>query len=100
MKLFDPENANGFVFAVVSIAAKEGTPPDFRCIAGGDIEACLRSIDAAKLRNAYPHCMGRYDELGRYCTYKPPIEDVTPGKFQLHPVAQIEYEDYRQQRGY
>jgi hypothetical protein len=34
--------------------------------------------------------MGRYDEFGRYMTYKPPVEGSTPGRFVLHPFAEEE----------
>ena len=29
-------------------------------------------------------------EFGRYCTYCPPIDGVTPGKFVLHPWAEAD----------
>lgn len=95
MKLYAPEAREQWVFAVVSMGAKEGTPPDYKAVSGPDIEACLRSLDSAKLRNAYQYPVGRYDELGRYCTYKPPIDGAGPGKLILHPLADAEHRDNR-----
>jgi len=90
MKLFEPQAANQFVVACVSISAREGTAPDYKTIAALDIESAMRQLDAAKLRSAYPYVMGRYDEKGRYMTYKPPIEGVSLGRFVLHPLADQE----------
>lgn len=90
MKLYNPENKNTFVFAVVPKNAKEGAQPTYQAVAGHDVEDCLRRIDQKGSKNAYQHVMGRYDEFGRYCTYCPPIEGVKPGKFVLHPMAEDE----------
>jgi len=94
MKLFDPKNANGWVFASVAKNAKEGTAPTYGCIQAGALEDAERQLDAKALRNAYPYVVGRYDADGRYCTYKPPIEGVTPGRFVLHPMAEDERKTY------
>ena len=37
MKLFEPDAAESFVFAVVPMAAKEGVQPDYKCIRAGDM---------------------------------------------------------------
>ena len=98
MKLYSPEKANCIVIAAVPTNAKEGTDPTYVAVAAGGIEEAEQSLISDKrapMRNAYPHAMGRYDELGRYCTYQPPIENVRPGKFILHPLAQREYEEAR-----
>ena len=90
MKLYNPENKNTFVFAVVAKNAKEGAQPTYQAVAGHDVEDCLRRIDQKGSKNAYQHVMGRYDEFGRYCTYCPAIDGITPGKFVLHPMAEAE----------
>lgn len=95
MKLFSTEDSNCFVFAVVPMNAKEGTPAEYKAIKAPDIESALRNIDDRKHRPAAPHCMGRYDELGRYMTYQPPVEGIRPGKFILHPLADKEYKESR-----
>ena len=103
MKIFDPQEANRFVFAVVPKNAKEGTPPNYTTVQGGDVESCMRSIDGSPNRSCYPHCVGRYDEQGRYLTYKPPLENVERlqhGRFCLHPLAQQEYEVYKRELTY
>lgn len=94
MKLFNPQAANQFVFAVVAKNAREGTPPEYKCCGSDSIESCEAFIDAKALRNAYPYVMGRYDADGRYCTYTPPIEGVKPGRFVLHPMAEGERDTY------
>ena len=63
-------------------------------------EDCENNITRENKRNAYPHCMGRYDELGRYCVYKPAIEGVSPGKFVLHPLAAEEKKVYDRELAY
>lgn len=90
MKLFSPDCKNQFVFAVLPKAAKEGTAPAFRTIDAYDFDEASRKLDKFQLRNAYPYPMGRYDEFGRYMTYKPPIDGITPGRFVLHPHAEEE----------
>ena len=100
MNLFSPQDANTFVFAVVHNTAREGTKPDYKCVSGPDIETCLKQIDATNHRNAYPYVVGRYDEHGRYCTYKPPLENVDRlrhGRFCLHPLAKEEHEAYKRE---
>ena len=42
MKLFSPQDANTFVFATVANSAREGTTPDYKCVAGPDVETCLK----------------------------------------------------------
>ena len=39
--------------------------------------------------------MGRFDHLGRYCTYCPSVEGIMPGRFVLHPAADAEYKASR-----
>ena len=94
MKLFNPQAAKQFVFAVVSKNAKEGTPPEYKCCGSDSIESCEAFIDAKALRNAYPYVMGRYDAEGRYCTYLPPVSGGMPGRFVLHPLAEAERGTY------
>ena len=100
MKLYDPQKINHFVFAVVDAKAREGTAVSFMAVVGGDIEGCENIIDRNQKRNAYPHCMGRYDELGRYCVYKPGIEGISPGKFIVHPLAAEEKKVYDRELSY
>lgn len=100
MKLFDTREINQFVFAVVSKNAREGTPPEFKCCGTDSIESCEKLIEQKGQRNAYPHCMGRYDEKGRYCIYKPPLEGVSPGRFVVHPVAEEAYQVDRRELNY
>jgi hypothetical protein len=90
MKLFEPKAANTFVFATVSATAREGTAPDYKAISATSLEGALNQLDAAKMRNAYPYVMGRYDDRGCYMVYKPPIEGVSPGRFVVHPMAEEE----------
>lgn len=98
MNLFEPQEANRFVFAVVANSAREGTPPTYVSVSGGDIQTCLRSLDAAKQRNAFKHVVGRYDEEGFFCTYLPPTDsgDAGPrmsvGRFCRHPLAKASAE--------
>ena len=94
MKLFEPEAADSFVYAVVPTNAKEGAQPDFKCIRAGDMESALNQMDG-RVRPAAPYCMGRFDHVGRYCTYCPPVEGIMPGRFVLHPMADAEYKDSR-----
>lgn len=91
MKLYEPQAANHFVFATVPFTAREGTAPDYKAISAQSVDAALNQLDAAKLRSAYPHPVGRYDEHGRYCTYVPAIEGIKPARFVLHPLAQEEH---------
>lgn len=95
MKLFSPDDRDCFVFAVVPVNAKEGTPPEYKAIQASGVEQAMRVIDDRRCRLAAPHCMGRYDHLGRYMTYQPPVEGVRPGKFILHPLADQEYKASR-----
>jgi len=90
MKLYNPESKSHLVYAVLPKAAKEGTSPAFRTVDAYDFEEAERKLDKFQLRNAYPFPMGRYDEFGRYMTYKPPIEGSTPGRFVLHPFSEEE----------
>ena len=94
MKLFEPEAAEHFVFAVVPLASKEGAMADYKAIRAGDIESALNQMDG-RVRPAAPYCMGRFDHLGRYCTYCPSVEGVMPGRFGLHPMADAEYKATR-----
>ena len=90
MKLYEPEAINAFVIACLPNQAREGTAPDYKAFVANDVEGALCQLDAQKLRPVYPYVLGRYDEKGRYMTYKPPIDGVTPGRFVLHPLAQEE----------
>ena len=93
MKLFNPDSANKFVIAAASANAREGTDPTYVAVMAGSIEQAEQSLHADKkapMRPVYPYVLGRYDEKGRYMTYKPPIDGVTPGRFVLHPLAQEE----------
>ena len=91
MKPFDPELAGCFAYAVVAKNAREGTAPDYKPYKATSTESAERTIDQSGLRPAYPYVLGRYDEKGRYMTYKPPVEGVTPGRFVLHPMADEEF---------
>jgi hypothetical protein len=97
MKLYNPEKADTYVFAVVPVGAKEGTDPTYVAVKADGIEEAENSLLASRppMKNAYPHAMGRYDEIGRYMTYQPPVEGIRPGKFILHPIAQQEYQEAR-----
>lgn len=95
MKMFDPKNAKGWVFASVAKSAREGTAPTYGCIQAESLEDAERQLDMKALRNAYPYALGRYDEQGRYCVYKPLVEGVTPGRFVLHPLAEQEHKEQR-----
>ena len=90
MNLYDPNARNCFVYAVVAKNAKEGTKPDYKPISGASFDECLKLIDQKASRSAYPHPLGKYDEHGRYMTYKPPVEGISPGKFVLHPHSEQE----------
>ena len=94
MKLFEPDAAEHFVFAVVANAAREGTSAEYKAVRAADIESGLNQLDG-RFRPAAPYCMGRYDHLGRYCTYCPPVDGIRPGKFVLHPHADKQYKDSR-----
>lgn len=78
MKLFSPDTRNQFVFAVLPKAAKEGTAPAFRTVDADDFDEANRKLDKFQLRNAYPYPIGRYDEFGRYMTYKPQSKASLP----------------------
>ena len=90
MKLFIPEAANHFVFAVVPINAKEGTAPEYKIAPGPDNETSFQRNLANKYRMAAPTVAGRYDELGRYMVYNAPIDGIRPGKYVLHPHSNDE----------
>ena len=84
MKLFEPEAAEHFVFAVVPMNAKEGAMPDFKAIRAGDMESALNQMDG-RVRPAAPYCMGRFDHLGRYCTYCPSDSGLIPCHLRESP---------------
>ena len=88
MKMYDRQNAGGFVFACVDNKAREGVAPTYKCVPADSVGSAELYLDSKNQRNAYPHCMGRYDDQGRYCVYKPPIEGVSPGRFVVHPLAE------------
>ena len=100
MKLYNTKEINQFVFAVVPKNAREGAQPAFKCCGSDSIESCEANIDAKAMRNAYPYCMGRYDEKGRFCVYKPPIEGISPGRFVVHPLAEEAYQVDRRELSY
>ena len=87
MKLFRPDKKNQFVFAVVGKGDRDGAGAKYMSQVAASIDEALDLIIKQGFKPAAPHCMGRYDEFGRYCTYCPPIDGVTPGKFVLHPMA-------------
>ncbi len=91
MKLYAPEHADKFVFAVIGKADREGSNAKFIAGSGGDAETALNDLVKQGWKPAAPHCMGRYDDFGRYCTYKPPVEGIFPGRFVIHPQAQDEF---------
>ena len=91
MKLYYPEAADKFVFAVTGKSDREGSAPKYMAGHGPDIESALNDLVKQGWKPAAPHCMGRYDDFGRYCTYKPPVDGIAPGKFVMHPAAQDEY---------
>ena len=94
MKLFEPEAAEHFVFSVIPQNAKPGAIVETKCVRAGDVETAINQLDG-RYRLAAPFCMGRYDHIGRYCTYCPPVEGIMPGRFVLHPFADAEYKDSR-----
>ena len=95
MKLFEPEAAEHFVFAVVPISKQGGRSGlTTSAIRAGDMESALNQMDG-RVRPAAPYCMGRFDHLGRYCTYCPSVEGIMPGRFILHPMADAEYKASR-----
>jgi len=94
MKLFEPEAAEHFVFAVVPMNSKDGSLCEYKAVRAGDMESAMNQMDG-RVRLAAPHCTGRYDHLGRFCTYCPPVEGIMPGRFVLHPAADAEYKASR-----
>lgn len=95
MKLYRPDKIHQFVFAVIGSKDKEGTPAKYVSVQGSGIDDALDLLTKQGHKEAAPHCMGRYDELGRYMTYQPPVEGIRPGKFILHPLADKEYKESR-----
>lgn len=95
MKLFNPVHADHFVFAVCKIGYKQGETPNYTPVKAVDVETAERQLFSGKLTNVYNYPVGRYDELGRYMTYQPPVEGIRPGKFILHPLAEKEYKESR-----
>jgi hypothetical protein len=95
MKLYDPKNANGWVFAYAGKNAKEGAAPTYGCVQAESIEDAERYLEQKALHSVYPYPMGKYDEFGRYCTYKPPVDGIAPGRFVLHPLAEEEHKRER-----
>lgn len=91
MKLYDPSKSGSYVYAIAAKAAKEGTPPTFQAVNGLSFEDCEHSIHQRNSRTVYPYPIGKYDELGRFETYCPPVDGIRLGKFVLHPLAQNEY---------
>jgi len=95
MKLYNPSDADKFVFAVIGKNDKEGTPAKYISAPGSGMEDALNLLTKQGWKTAAPQCMGRYDEIGRYMTYQPPVEGIRPGKFIPHPIAQREYKEAR-----
>ena len=91
MNLYSPDAVDFFVFAVVANNAKEGSATEYKAAPGPDMETAFQRNLGMKYKMAAPHCMGRFDHLGRYMTYQPPVEGIRPGKFILHPLADAEY---------
>ena len=94
MKLFNPESAGHFIYAVLPKTAREGTAPSYQAIAGTSFDDCEQRIERNGSRSVYPYPMGRYDDKGRYETYRPGIEGVRPGIFTIHPLAAEEEKTY------
>lgn len=95
MKLYNPQCVHQWVFAVVAQNAREGAQPTYATITAQDVESAEQQLHSQRMKNAYQHPMGKYDDLGRYCVYKPPIDGVSPGKFVVHPSANLEYKQNR-----
>jgi hypothetical protein len=95
MKLYDPRLLHQWVFAVVSQNAREGAQPTYVTVTADSTESAEQQLHSQRLKNAYQHPMGKYDDMGRYCIYKPPIEGLLPGKFVVHPSANLEYKQNR-----
>lgn len=95
MRLYNPEHAGCFVYAVAPKNAKEGSPPVYQPISGMDFDDCQRRIEQRGNRSIHAHPVGRYDDVGRYCTYCPSVEGVQPGRFVLHPQAAREHKAHR-----
>ena len=95
MKLYEPEAAERFVFAVVANNAKGASAAEYKAAPGPDIETAFQNNLGARYQSAAPHCVGRYDHLGRFETYCPPVEGIRPGRFVLHPRADEEYKATR-----
>ena len=91
MKLFAPKLATQICYAVVGLKDKEGTAPRYISIKAADFEVAEAALFRDGQKSAYPYPLGRYDEQGRYCTYKPPIDGVAPGRYVLHPMAYQEW---------
>ena len=103
MNLFAPRNANAFVFAIVDGKSREGTKPDYSCVPGDSIDECLEYLLRSGKRSVHDYPMGRYDDQGRYCTYKSPLENVDRlmhGRFCIHPLAKQEYEVHKRELTY
>ena len=97
MKLFHPEYADHFIFAVCPKGYREGTKPNFAPVKAVDVETARSHLDSQRLVHVYPYVCGRFDEHGRYMTYCPPVDGVKPGKYLLHPLAA---EEHKRQRAY
>ena len=91
MKLYQPDQREKFVFSVVGKNDREGFACKYIASAGGDIESAFSNLERQGWKHAAPHVMGKFDHLGRYETYCPPVEGIRPGKFVLHPLAEQEY---------
>lgn len=94
MKLFQPREAGKYVYAVTAKKSSPGQAAQYVAVQAGDHEGAETALSHDGLVNCYPHPMGRYDEQGRYCTYKPPIDGIAAGRYVLHPLAYQEWLAY------
>ena len=95
MKLYQPDECEKFVFAVTGKGDRDGSGCKYISSAGGDIDSALNNLVRQGWKPAAPYVMGKFDHLGRYETYCPPVEGIRPGKFVLHPLAEQEYKAAR-----
>jgi hypothetical protein len=91
MKLFQNDQYDKLVYAVIGKNDREGTAPRYIAIQSDNQESAEMAIEKMGLKSCYPYPMGRYDQVGRYETYKPAVDGVGPGRYVLHPLAQEEY---------
>lgn len=90
MELFDTRMTNAYIWAC-SEKKDRSTPP----------KQVFRATQQPSFDALSAHCnqigdspVGRYDELGRYHTYCPPLSGIAGGlgRFLMHPGAYEAYE--------